>query len=107
MSSVRTGKAKVVREKSYLRSFARVLMAGPLVLIVTLLVFLAMPLWFPPGIANLNNFVMPVFLFPILWVSFFIYACLERKLFRALLSLMGLTIINGGLLYLKFTGLAF
>lgn len=92
---------------SKIRTFIRTLLAGPVVLVVTLCVFLALPLWLPAGPGKVDNLVIPVLIFPIIWVGLFIHACLDRKLLRVALMAVGLLIINGSMIALKFTGLAF
>ena len=43
--------------------------------------------WLPPGVAGVNNIVLPIVLFPLLWALLFLYACLDRRLARAYLIL--------------------
>ncbi|MEM9044241.1 MAG: hypothetical protein AAGC81_06075 [Pseudomonadota bacterium] len=60
-------------------------MALPGALIAAILFMAAMPVWFPEGAAGIDHFVMPVVLFPLIWVCFFTYTCAEENLPRATL----------------------
>lgn len=57
-------------------------------------------LWVPPGAAQINNLVLPIVLFPLLWSALFLYACLDRKLGRAYAIIGALAVVNGLLLSL-------
>ncbi len=107
MSSEKTGQAETGRKKSYLRSFLYVLLSGPVALIVSLVVVLAVPLWYPPGPGRVDNLVLPVLLFPLVWVILCVHACMDRRLLRISLVMLALFIINGSMIALKFTGQAF
>ncbi len=95
------------RKKSFVRSFFYVLLSGPIALIVSLVVVLAVPLWYPPGPGKVDNLVLPVLLFPLIWVILFVHACMDRRLLRVSLILLALFVINGSMIALKFTGKAF
>ena len=41
---------------------------------------LGMAVWFPPGIGMVNNIIMPLILFPLLWAVSFFYAYMSRRL---------------------------
>lgn len=60
----------------------RWLLAGPLTLIMTLLIMAGMSVWIPAGAARLNNIALPVILFPLIWAAVFFYAVLDDKLPR-------------------------
>lgn len=63
----------------------RWLVALPGALIASILFMGAMPLWMPAGPAGIDHFVMPVVLFPLIWVVFFTYTCMEENVTRATL----------------------
>lgn len=107
MSSDKTGQAEAGRKKSYLRSFFYVLLSGPVALIVSLVVVLAVPLWYPPGPGKVDNLVLPVLLFPLVWVILCVHACMDRRLLRIFFIMLALLVINGSMIALKFTGQAF
>lgn len=56
----------------------RVVLAGPLVLLTTLLIMAGSALWLPAGEAEVNNFVIPVVLLPGIWALLFFYSVLDR-----------------------------
>lgn len=74
-----------------LRVVLRVLLAGPIALVVAFLVMLAMPVWYPPGNADIDHLVMPMVVFPLIWAGLFFHACLDRRLVRvcAILLVLG------------------
>jgi hypothetical protein len=80
-----------------LRRWLRGLLAGPLALAAAVLVMTGSALWLPPGTAQVNNLVVPVILFPLLWTAFFLYACLDRKLARAYTIVGVFMVANTGL----------
>jgi hypothetical protein len=82
--------------------WVRIFLAGPVVLIVSLLVVLGMPLWLPPGPGRVDNLVMPVAGLPLVWAILFFYALLDRKLWRVSLVAIALASLNLILLYQKF-----
>jgi hypothetical protein len=72
-----------------LHTWLRGLLAGPLALVAACLVMAGGAIWIPPGSAQVNNLVMPIVLFPLLWTAVFLYACMDRNLTRAY-SVIGL-----------------
>jgi len=66
-----------------LNAWWRGVLAGPLALIAALLLMAGGALWLPVGRAQVNNLVLPVILFPLLWTGLFLYACLDQRLKRA------------------------
>lgn len=56
----------------------RVFFAGPMALVVAILILLAMPLWYPAGTGGIDHLVMPVVTFPLIWAVLFFHACLDR-----------------------------
>jgi hypothetical protein len=40
-------------------------------------------LWLPKGAAEIDNLVLPVVLFPLIWAALFFYTMLDRRLARA------------------------
>jgi len=82
---------------SRLRPWLRGLLAGPLSLVAACLVMVGGALWLPAGVADVNNLVLPVVLFPLLWTAFFLYACLDKKLARAYAVVGVLVLMNAAL----------
>ena len=81
-----------------LRPWLRGVLAGPLALIVAFLAMAGGALWLPQGAAQVNNLVLPVVLFPLLWTAFFLYACLDKKLARAYAVIGALSAVNAALI---------
>jgi hypothetical protein len=87
-----------------LRRWLRGLLAGPLALAAAVLAMTGSALWLPAGTAQVNNLVVPVILFPLLWTAFFLYACLDRKLSRAYVIVGAFVAANAGLLAWHLSG---
>ncbi|HDY85443.1 hypothetical protein LCGC14_0560480 [marine sediment metagenome] len=69
-------------------------LAGPVTLAVSIFIMAAMSLWFPPGIAGVNNLVFPLILFPLIWAISFFYSVLEVNIKRAWIVLMLVLSVN-------------
>ena len=65
------------------RAWQRGLLAGPVVFIAAVLVMCGGALWLPQGAAQIDNIVLPIVLFPLIWAALFFYALLDRKMWRA------------------------
>lgn len=83
---------------STIRPWLRGVLAGPLALIAAFLVMAGGSLWLPEGNAKVNNLVLPVVLFPLLWTATFLYACLDKRLARAYAVMGTLTVVNAALI---------
>jgi hypothetical protein len=73
----------------------RIVLAGPLAIVLTLLVLAAMPLWFPKGAAGIDHIVLPLILLPAIWAALFFHAVLDRSLWRVAAVAVGLAAVNG------------
>lgn len=78
--------------------FWRILLAGPLVFLAAIMVMAGAAVWLPPGTAQINNIVIPLVLFPAIWVALFFYACLDQRLKRAYWLLGLLSLSQAGLI---------
>ncbi|MEM8919306.1 MAG: hypothetical protein AAGE37_10645 [Pseudomonadota bacterium] len=83
---------------------ARWLIAGPLVLVTTLVTWVVMPLWVPKGPSGLDNILLSLVALPLIWAVLFHYALLERLQWRSALILFALLVSHGVALYFNFTG---
>lgn len=72
----------------------RVLLAGPLALAAACCVVVGGALWLPGGAAGVNNLVLPVVLFPLLWALIFLYACVDPRLGRAYAIVVAVLLAN-------------
>ncbi|MEM7097695.1 MAG: hypothetical protein AAF541_05495 [Pseudomonadota bacterium] len=72
-------------------SWPRVLLAGPWTLVAALIVMAGMATWLPAGAAQVDNLILPLVLFPLIWAILFFAACLDPDLRRATLISLGIT----------------
>ncbi|MCC2604674.1 hypothetical protein [Planctobacterium marinum] len=79
-------------------------LTGPVTLVVALVVMLAMAAWFPPGAGKVNNIVMPLVMFPLIWSALFFYTYLTDKLAKAGWIMLALFLVNSVVLALQFWG---
>lgn len=84
------------------RFWTRIAFAGPVAILVALVVMAGMALWLPGGAAGIDNLVVPLVLVPLIWASLFFHACLDRRLGRVALVSLGLLLVHGGLVAHKF-----
>ncbi|MET0250140.1 MAG: hypothetical protein ABW164_10490 [Sphingobium sp.] len=84
------------------RLWMRVILAGPVAIIVALMLLAGMPLWLPGGAAGIDNLALPLILAPLIWAGLFFHACLDRKLWRVALIAAVLFIVHGGLVASRF-----
>ncbi|OKY26682.1 MULTISPECIES: hypothetical protein [Thalassotalea] len=91
---------------SYLHFFKnrRFWLSGPATLLVSLFIMFAMAVWFPPGVGNVNNIMMPLIMFPLIWALLFFYTYLTTDLRKAQWLLVILFIINSLILTFQFLG---
>lgn len=76
------------------RRLAQVILAGPLVLTCSILIMGGGLLWVPPGAGGVNHIVLPIVLFPAIWIGLFFYACFERRLWRGYSIVAGLIALH-------------
>ena len=72
--------AATERSGSRTQTTLRLLLAGPWTLLAAFVVMAGMATWLPPGEAEVNNLVLPLLLFPLIWAALFFHACLARRL---------------------------
>ena len=68
--------------------------------VTAVFIMFGMPIWFPAGIAGINNMIIPMLLFPLVWAVLFFYAVLEKRLKYVLIVLSGLTLLHMAILSL-------
>ena len=85
------------------RRWARILLAGPGAILVTLALLAGMPLWLPGGAAGIDNIAFPLVLAPLIWALLFFHACLDRRLARVALVAAALFAVHAGLIAARFT----
>ena len=90
---------------SPLQRWARVVLAGPLVLLCSLLLMGGAHLWLPPGAGGVNHIVLPILLYPAIWTGFFFYACFERRIWRGYAVVVGLIVVHAVAVALHMRGL--
>lgn len=86
------------------RRWARIILAGPVAIIVALMLLAGMPLWLPGGAAGIDNLVFPLVFAPLIWAALFFHACLDRSVARVALVAAALFLVHGGLVASRFVG---
>jgi 4-amino-4-deoxy-L-arabinose transferase-like glycosyltransferase len=71
--------------------------------VVSVVVMLGMAVWFPPGIGMINNIIMPLVLFPLLWAVCFFYAYMSRNLKPVGAVFLAIFIAHGALFFVHFS----
>lgn len=79
------------------RKWARIGLAGPGAVVTALVTMAGMALWLPGGAAGIDNLVLPLVLFPLIWSLLFFHACLDARLLRVTALSLGLLALHGGL----------
>jgi hypothetical protein len=85
---------------------ARAVLAGPVVVVVSLLVVGCMPVWFPKGAAGIDHIALPIILLPGIWAVLFFHAVLDRSLSRVAVVEAGLASLSVAMLIWKFVASA-
>ncbi len=85
-----------------LAKWIRIGFAGPGAVIISMVVMAGMALWLPGGAAGIDNLVLPLVLFPLIWAGLFFHACLDSRPGRIMLVALGLLVIHAGLVTQKF-----
>ncbi|MFT4047448.1 MAG: hypothetical protein QM661_12230 [Solimonas sp.] len=84
------------------RAWLRGLLAGPLAFVGATLIMLGSTVWLPAGAAQIDNLVLPIALFPLIWTLLFLYALLATRLGRAYAIVAALCLINAALIATHF-----
>lgn len=84
------------------RRWLRIGFAGPGAVIISVVVMAGMALWLPGGSAGIDNLVLPLILFPLIWAGLFFHACLDSRLMRVAAVALGLCAVHAGLVAHKF-----
>lgn len=79
------------------RLWIRVVLAGPVAILVALTLLAGMPLWLPGGAAGIDNLALPLIFAPLIWAGLFFHACLDRSLARVAFVAAALFLVHGGL----------
>lgn len=85
--------------------WARIILAGPLVLLCSILVMGGSHVWVPPGAGGVNHIVMPIVLYPAIWTGLFFYACFDRQLWRSYAVVGGLLALHAVLIAIRWSGI--
>jgi hypothetical protein len=86
------------------RTWGRIMLAGPGAIIVALVTMAGMTRWLPAGAAGIDNVVLPLVLAPLIWAALFFYACLDPKVGRVAIVTAALLIGHGALVGAAFAG---
>lgn len=74
--------------------WARVILAGPLALVCSIVILGGSLVWLPHGAGGVNHIVMPIVLYPAIWTALFFYTCFERRLGRGYAVVIGLLALH-------------
>lgn len=83
---------------SRVRTWVRIGFAGPGAVVNAVVVMAGMALWLPGGSAEIDNLVLPLLLFPLIWAALFFHACLDSRLSRVVIVAVGLCAVHAGLI---------
>lgn len=72
----------------------RVFLVGPLVFLTAIAMMAGAAVWYPPGPAKIDNIVLPLVMFPLVWALLFFYSCLDSQLKRAYVLVLIVLIVN-------------
>lgn len=84
--------------------WARIILAGPLVLICSILIMGGALVWVPPGNGGVDHIVLPIVAYPAIWTALFFYACCERQLMRGYAIVGGLLAVHAVLIVVHGSG---
>lgn len=76
------------------QTISRTVLAGPVVLLASIVVMAGAALWLPKGAAGINNIAVPLVLYPLIWCVLFFYTCLSQQLRLAWSIVIGITAVN-------------
>ena len=82
--------------------WARFWFAGPWAVVAAMLMMTGMTTYLPAGEAQVNNLMIPLILFPLIWAAFFFHACMDVSLRRVALVSFGISVVNVVFLVNKF-----
>jgi hypothetical protein len=77
------------------RRIIRWVLGGPVTAIVAVIALMGMPIYIPAGVGNVDNLVIPLLLFPLIWAMLFFHAVLDSNLARV--ALVAALIAGGNL----------
>ena len=80
------------------RLWLRVALAGPWTIVASVITMAGMAAWLPAGAALVDNLILPLVLYPLIWAFFFFWACLDGILGRAALISFTVTGLHAALL---------
>lgn len=86
------------------RRWSRVLLCGPIAFVLSVALMAASSVWLPKGAAGIDNLVVPVVLFPAIWATLFFYTLLDRRLARAWLVALLLSVVSAMSIAPQFLG---
>ena len=69
-------------------------LSGPAAFLLAIFIILGTATWFPKGAAQINNIVLPMIFFPLIWAALFFYAYLARSVTRAGFIFAGLAVLH-------------
>ena|SRR5687767_5027154 len=86
--------------------WARMILAGPLVMVCSIVIMGGSLVWIPPGAGGVNHIVLPIILYPAIWTGLFFYACFDRQLWRGYAVVGGLLALHAVLIAIRSSGVS-
>ncbi|MEM1435726.1 MAG: hypothetical protein AAGG11_16830 [Pseudomonadota bacterium] len=83
------------------RFWLRFALAGPWTFIASIITMAGMAVWLPAGNAQVDNLVIPLVLFPLIWAALFFSAYMDPNLRRAAWISVAITAVHGALVALR------
>ncbi|MEM8797844.1 MAG: hypothetical protein AAGE61_19935 [Pseudomonadota bacterium] len=78
----------------------RWIFGGPVAAILTILIMMGMAVWWPAGAGRVDNILVPLVLFPVIWALVFFYVLLDDDMLRVSTVMTVLVIGHLGLVLL-------
>ena len=82
---------------------ARIVLGGPIALIVAILAMAGTPFWFPKGAAQVDHLVFAILLFPVYWSVGLLYVILDERIWRAAVIMSVVAALNSAFIALLLT----
>ncbi|MEM9620019.1 MAG: hypothetical protein AAF993_00125 [Pseudomonadota bacterium] len=80
----------------------RIVLAGPWTLLASFVVMASLATWLPAGTAQVDNLIVPLVAYPLIWGVMFFHAILARDVIKAWVISAIITLLCAGLLVQHF-----
>ncbi len=86
--------------------WVRIVLAGPWTLVASFVVMASLATWLPDGKARVDNLIVPLVAYPLIWGVLFFHAVLAKNLWRAVSVNFALTAVCAVLLVQHFVAVS-